>query len=302
MKFVIRAQVLIMIMVLLHTMCHAQPMLRFQPHIDANATLLGDVLQIENDTQHWAALPLQSHPTAGETITKEKIIGWMTQRLGQITWNWQGKTQISVKQLRQSSGNNLLDKAKTALINQLESKYTRVEITPLSHPKDSEYALDDFNAETTIAYPTAKRVCVWLTHDKQRIAVWFKVSAYAQVLVANQDVHYHTLIQDNAFSWQERNIAGLNNQPVQSLPKQAWLISSIQHGHILLASQLKEPPLVMQGQQVKVNVHNQNITVVMDAVALGDGYLGHAVTVKNPLNQKTFVALVSGLRQAEITS
>jgi len=335
---------LLIFLILINNVCYAQIILRFQPHIDNNATLLGDVLEITNDQHHWSVLPLQSHPTAGSSITKEYIVGWMKQRLGDFSdecaspvgtnigkelrpgipssalrapsphvwgegskeevlcWEWQGKTQIHVKPLRQSSGALLLEKAKTALKSQLGSHYTRVEITPLSNLIDSEYALDQFKTEMTIAYPTAKRVCVWLTHGKKRIAVWFKVSAYARVLVANRDLHYHTLIHSDAFSWHERDIAGLNDQPAQSLPENFWLKSSIERDKILLANQLKEPPLVIQGQHINVSVHNHSITVVIDGVALGDGYLGQTVTVKNPLNQKTFVAIVSGLQQAEITS
>ena len=294
----------LLLLIGLNATCLAQVTLRFQPQIDIKATTLGDVLSIQNDTHHWSALPLQSHPTEGEIISKEKIIAWMRQRVSEFNWQWQGKTRIQVNQLNQSSGDSLLEKAKTALIIQLGSKYSRVELKPLSHPKNSAYSIDSFETDANISYPTAKRVCVWLRHDKQRIAVWFHVSAYAQVLVANRDVTFHTLIQDNVFSWRERNIAGLTDKPAQSIPKHVWLKSPIAKGKILLAGQLRELPLVIQGQSVKVDIHNHShsIAVVMDAIALGDGYLGQKITVKNPRNQKTFIAIVSGFQQAEILS
>ena len=121
-------------------------------------------------------------------------------------------------------------------------------------------------------------------------------------MIANRDLHAHTEIQDDAFSWHERDIAGLGDQPAQSLPKHFWLKSSLKHNKILMAGQLVEKPLVAQGQHVNVSFHNHGITVVLDAVAMGDGYIGQTLTFKNPLNQKTFVAIVSGLQQAEITS
>ena len=227
----------------------------------------------------------------------------MQQRLGPVGATWQGKTRILVKQQNQTSGNALLEKARTTLIQQLGSHYTHVNITPLSHVKGSEYPLASFKARVRLSYPTTKRVCVWLTHGNQRIAVWFKVKAYAQVFVAKHHLHYRTPIQSNDFSLQERNIAGLNGEPmVQSLHKQAWLTSSIDGDNILLTDQLKAPPLVIQGQPVNVRVHHHNITVIMEAMALGDGNLGQAITVKNPLNKKTFIAIVSGIQQAEITS
>jgi flagella basal body P-ring formation protein FlgA len=293
---------MILLLILINSTCQAQVTLRFQPQIDIKATQLGDLLRIQNDTHDWSALPLQSHPTAGEIITKEKIIAWMRQRLGDFSYQWQGKSLIKVSQLSQSSADALLEKAKTALVAQLGSKYSRTELKALSRPKDSPFSIDSFQADANTSYPTAKRVCVWLRHDKERIAVWFHVKAYAQVLVANRDLPFHTLIKDNEFSWKERDIAGLNDKPAQSIPTHVWLKSPIAHGNILLADLLRELPLVIEGQAVKVDVHRHRIDVVMDAVALNDGYLGQRITIKNPLNQKTFVAIVSGFQQAEILS
>lgn len=286
-------------MLLINSVCHAQVELRFRPEISDKAAMLGDVLIITGE--NWTKLPLESHPTSGETITKTKIIDWMTQRLGHFDYAWQGKTQIQVKQSTHTSGKLLVEKAKAALIEQLKTQYLRVVVTPLSQLKDSEYLPDDFTVDVDVNFPTSKRVCVWLTHEKSKIAVWFKINAWANVLVTNRDMHYNTPIQTDAFSMKERNIAGLNAAPVQTLPQQAWLKSSIERGDILLENQIKQPPLVVHGQHVKVTTHNHSITIVIDAIALADGYLGEDITVKNSLNHKTFVARISGFQQAEIT-
>jgi len=280
-----------------HGDLNCQLTLRFQPEINEKATRLGDILIVE---KKWSNIPLDSHPTPGEVITKTKIIDWMTQRLGHFNATWQGKTQIKVKPSSQSSGKLLVEKAKAALIKKLGTRYQRVEATPLSHLKNSEYAPDDFSTKIHITHPTSKRVCVWLVHDKTRIAVWFKVRAYTNVLIANQHIHYNTPLQNNEFSMKERNIAGLNSPPVLTLPKPMWLKSSMERNTILLKSQLKEPPLVAHGQHINVATHNHSITIVMDAIALADGYLGESITVKNPLNQKTFVAKINGVQRAEI--
>ena len=278
--------------------CHAQMApcsIRFKPHVYTTANHLGDLLQIADS----AEISLQSHPTAGEWITKEKIMAWMPSVLSQC--RWQGKTRIQVEQVTQSSGERLLEKATTALRNQLLSKYTRVDIKPLSTLKDSEYNIETFEIKMHITYPVAKRVCVWVIHDHKRVPVWFRVRAYARVLVASHNMNYHTLITSEAFSSQVRNIAGLRDKPAQMIPTRNWLTSSIKRNHILAANELSELPLVLQGQDVKVRVQNHGIAIAMNAIAMGDGYLGQSITVKNPLNQKTFVVVIRGPQEAEVT-
>lgn len=303
MKSVIK-HLLILLMLTLNV-CQAEVVLRFQSNIDDKATRLGDVLIIKNDKQHWSNLPLDSHPTPGNVLTKTTIMKWMTQHIEHMNATWQGKTHINIKPSKRSSKKQWIEKAHTALIEKLGTHYLRVEATPLSQLKDNPYALRDFTTEAHVSFPTSKRVCVWLTHKKNkalRIAVWFNVSAYANVMVAKRDMHYNTPIQTDDFSLKERNIAGLKAMPVQTIQQPIWLKSSIRNGTILLENHLKKPPLVVHGQHIKIAVHHHNITIVMDAIALADGYSGDIITVKNPLNQKTFDARISGVQQAEITS
>lgn len=281
---------------------HTQTILRFKSEINDKASRLGDILMIKNDKHHWSTLSLDSHPTPGDTLTKATLLSWMTSRLGHFNATWLGKTRIIVNQEPQSSETLLIEKARSVLIKKLATHYLRVNVTPLSHPKAGVYALNAIEASVNIKYPTAKRVCVWLTHDDgRRIAIWFRVKAYANVLVANRDLHYDTLIQADAFSMKERDIAGLNAPPVKALPQPVWLKTSITRNMILLTNQLKSPPLVVHGQHLNVTAHNHGITVAMDAIALADGYSGETITVKNPINQKTFTARVSGFQQAEMT-
>ena len=245
-------------------------------------------------------MPLKSRPNTGEMVTKETILAWMNQTIGHFRCSWQGKTQIRVDSPMQSSGKALQDKAQAALTKLLGTKYTRIEISALSTLKSSEYPLESFKAKAALSFPVAKRVCVWLTNDKQRIAVWFRVRAYAQVWVARHNISFNTMIEPKAFSSQERNIAGLNGEPARSLPENTWIKSSLLQNKILLESQLKEPPLIKQGQTVKVSLHQNSINLVMDAVAMADGYLGQMIMVKNPVNQKSFVAKVTNAEQAEV--
>lgn len=315
MKFV--AKYLLIGLMLISNVCNAEIILRFQPVITKHASKLGDILNIQstidphsgkqnlckkNQCADWANIPLQSHPTPGEIITREMIIDWMTQRIGHIDITWQGKTQITVQKPTQSSADMLIEKAKNTLIHQLQPHYLRIDVASISKINGSEYAIDNFKTELETRVPTATRVCVWLVNKKTRIPVWFKVNAYAQVLVANRDLPSNYLIQPSDISLQERNIAGLSALPATSFSPNLWLKSSIKRDQIVRTNQLKAAPLVIKGRHIKVATHNHRITVVMDAIALADGYLGEIITVRNPINQKTFHVKLTGAQQAELAS
>lgn len=294
---------LLLLTILTSGLSHAADItLRFQSRINDHAAQLSDVLHINNDQHHWGKLLLDSHPTPGEMITKDKIIAWMTQRIGPFHSTWQGKTRIQVDNATQTSQTLLIDKATRALVKKLAPHYRRVTVKPLSHPNDSPYTLDELKASVQISFPVSKRVCVWLIHKNKHIPIWFKVLAYANVFVANRNLPNNTPIQNDAFSRQERNIAGLTNAPAITLPKHIWLTSSIKRNAILLSNQLKEPLPITHGQPVKVTVHHHAITVVIDAIALTDGTLGQNVTVQNSRTKQTFVAKTIGIQQAEMTS
>ena len=298
MKFVIKLCLLLSLI----NLAQAQVVLRFHEKINAQATTLGDVIRIEGDNQHWSQLKLDSRPQAGESLSREQIIQWMSARLGHFDWQWRGKTQTTIRQTLQSSEQALLEKAQQVLMQELSKAYSRVELKVLSHPKGSEYPIGSFHTRVKIISPTAKRVCVWLSNDHQELAVWFSVNAYQRVLVANQNKAYHTQAHADDFSWQERNVAGLSNQPCIRLPEKAWLTTTLQRNQILLTNQISEAPQIRQGEKVQVNIYNHGITSATEAFALSDGYVGQMIGMKNPANQKTFVAKVSGNQQVEIRS
>jgi flagellar basal body P-ring formation protein FlgA len=305
MKFEAKLGLLLLLAPLVSTAMLPEPILRFQQTILPNAQTLGDIVLIKNDKQHWSALPLNSHPSTQDIITRDTITLWMAQQLGAIHYTWQGKTQTTVTQITQATGTQLIDKARTALIQKLHPYYSDITLSSLSHIQDSPHALDDFDVDIHLLYPTKKRVCVWLvsrTHHKQSIPIWFNVQAYARVFVATQLSRADTPIQPQAFTWKKQNIAGLNASPVLQFPKSAWLKTTVNNRAILTQSHLKKPPLIKQGEHVTLLSHHRDITLAMDTIAITNGDLKSHIRVKNSMNNTLFIATVTGRHTAEIRS
>ncbi|MDI9817562.1 MULTISPECIES: flagellar basal body P-ring formation chaperone FlgA [unclassified Legionella] len=277
-----------------------QVVLSFQPSINQQAATLGDVIKISNDRHQWALLPLDSHPKAGESLSREHIIQWMISRIGPFNWQWQGKTRVKIKAKFLTAPQILVDKAKQALIQELNPKYLAVEVDAVTNPKGSEYPLASFHPHIRVQSPTAKRVCVWLINPQQTIPVWFKVKAYQRVLVAKAPLPYHSRVNNQGFLWKKRNIAGLHSEPDKRISGDKRLKTTLKPNDVLLAENLEPIPAVTKGQKIQVNVYSSGITIKTAAIALKDGYPGQAIRMKNPVSNKFFMARIVAEKQAEV--
>lgn len=280
--------------------CFSDVILRFQSHIDSTASQLGDLIQIENDAANWSTLSLESHPVAGESISKDRIVVWMSEKIGSFPYQWQGKTLIKVDETVKSTSDELIEKARQSLHDSLKSRYNFLELRALSQVKNSALPLDGFTVEFHTIYPVPKRICAWLISGHERIAVWFSVVAHAKVPVARHDLKANTIVQKKDFIWLDKNIAGLTDAPAEALPERFWIKNSLVANRILFQKQIEIPPVIVRGQAIKVHIYQQNVALTMDAIAETEGYLGDEIVLKNPQTQKTFRARVCGVLQAEI--
>jgi flagella basal body P-ring formation protein FlgA len=65
-------------------------------------------------------------------------------------------------------------------------------------------------------------------------------------------------------------------------------------GHLLCEGDLETPPLVERGDVVQVRLERGAIEIELAAEALGDGWLGDRIRVRNPLTRKTMTTVVCG--------
>lgn len=292
-----------MMLLLLAYQAEAQTIIRFQPHISPQAQHLGDLLVITDDKNHLANTPLDSQPRDGQKITKKQITSWIKSKRGTFHYKWRGKNTAVIHQLIQTAGVDLLNKAQSTLKNQLEKEeYSHIELTTKTKLKSSSFPLSAFIAHTVIEYPITKQVCVRLKFGKHSIPVWFSVKAYQKILVAQHKIKNNTLVHEEDFILQERNIAGLKDKPFTKLPQTGWLKKSMNTNQILTQKHLTEPPAIIKGQVAQVNVLNHRVSIVITAIAQNNGYIGQTIRMKNPQTNKYFVAVITGLNQAEVPS
>jgi flagella basal body P-ring formation protein FlgA len=299
MKFAIK----ILMAFFLVSQINAQTIMRFKPHITAEAKRLGDLVEISNDTTHLALINLDSQPRGGQRITKKQIMSWLKNKNIKVVYKWKGKKTAFIKQNTLTSGIDLVNKAQQALKNHLEKQeYSHIELISKTKLKGSALPLSAFTVEINNLYPIPKKVCVRLLAGTHSIPIWFTVKANKEVLVAQHQIKNRTEVHENDFIIQNRTIAGLKDEPLTQLPQATWIKKSINTNQILTTKFVTEMPSVIKGKPVQVTVSNHGVSILTEAIAQNDGYIGQKIRMKNSQTNKYFIAVVTATNQAEITS
>jgi flagella basal body P-ring formation protein FlgA len=85
-----------------------------------------------------------------------------------------------------------------------------------------------------------------------------------------------------------------------TLPAGYRLRAPVSSGHILLMQDLETIPVVVAGDQVRVEVVNGALTIAVEAVARSNGALGEKVRLEMPSGRKNLQAVVTGPGEARV--
>lgn len=289
------------ILVLLSMPLFAKVTLRFKNKVYTSAENLADVVEITGNTPscdlHDITLGGQAIPN--EIITKDTVIRLFKTHAACAKFDmlWLGKTQTPVKSAERSSPEALIQRAKETLSHHLAKKYKRFELKASNRPYPGEHELTSYQVHFS-ENPSAN-VCVWLESDKEVRQVWFKVKAWCDVWVAQRPLKAKTKVKPQDYILEERECPHVQDI-IQSIPKNKQIIRQMAKGDLLLAKNLEQLTLIRRGDTVKVRVKEGAIALDTQGLALSDGALHQKISIKNPQSNKTFKAIVTGTRQAEV--
>jgi flagella basal body P-ring formation protein FlgA len=192
-------------------------------------------------------------------------------------------------------------------IRQMRPDLTRVDVSLLGHPAAPALA----GAELLAVFPAHRlsaRECVWVSVSRggksiASVPVWFSVRAMSLVLVTERAHGAHETVSRTEVSMEERDVAGLLDQPVDRETDLSLLRTrhAIAAGRVLLHRDLEERPPVLAGDDVDVAVKHRSIAIETRAVALREARLGESVELKNPDSAQTYRARVTGPGRAEVS-
>lgn len=296
MNYVINLLLLLMI-----TSVQAQVTLRFKSSATSDADHLGQLLVITPDTDNWSALSLGAKPRAKTLLAEKQVIHWLVSKVGAFDYKWEGKHTLLIEAVAHTSSKELIAKAKNALALKLNPhQYTRYELEPITKPAESSIVLSHFKTNVVDRFPPLKRTCVHLNDGSHSIPIWFKVKAYQKVLVAKQKLKHRTSLKASDFNLEERNIAGLKSIPLIRVPKTFWLNRSLSSNSILTKEYLSLKPSIVKGQQVRVEILNEDISIITQATAQHDAFVGQNLKLLNQNSNQLFIAKVKAYNLAEV--
>lgn len=133
------------------------------------------------------------------------------------------------------------------------------------------------------------------------VPVWFAVSAYTDVAVANQDLPRHSAVSAAQVIYELRDIAGLTATPVfDELPDEHRLTRAVAAGDIIVSTVLEPIPQVQTGELITVHARHGSVALDVKARALSDGGLHEQILVESLSSQAAYRATVSGKGQATV--
>jgi flagella basal body P-ring formation protein FlgA len=133
------------------------------------------------------------------------------------------------------------------------------------------------------------------------VPVFFKVEAYRQVWIAQQDMAVGQPLVPDAFEHKQIDIAAEGVDPLADLPSLRRLRKPLLAGHVLAAAHVESVPTIARGDQVTLRTQHGQIAVEAQAEALQDGQPGQQVLVRIAQARSPVVARVVGAGVVELT-
>ncbi|MFH1845493.1 MAG: flagellar basal body P-ring formation chaperone FlgA [bacterium] len=140
------------------------------------------------------------------------------------------------------------------------------------------------------------------TRVTTRVTATVLCHVFGELAQARLDIERGAEITPELFTWEWRDLCHLENGLVVGRDILADKSSSrrVGAGKLLRQADLKETPLVLQGEPVELRLSRGAVTVAVRAVSRQEGRLGQIITVRNELNGKLVTARVVGPGQVEM--
>lgn len=301
-KCLAKISTLILLLVLTCNLAQARVIMRFQPQINENASLLSDVVLLVNPKQglcDLSDLSLSSRPVFGEIINNNQVIDWVHRQTNceDVSILWLGKVNATVEGKIKSSVEQLNQLAYKALYNKLKCCYKNFSIKQLSQLTPSGIALEKFTPHNQSKI--APRMRVWLDSPQQSIPVWFKVKVLEPVLTARKTLDAKTILDEKNFILATRDIT-LLNQPLTKIKPGYRLKRRLEKNLSLSLLYIEPIPEVLAGNIVNVSHKHQSTTDCEKAIALGDGYVNSIIWIKFAKINKRYPAKVLAKNHVEL--
>lgn len=284
--------------------------------IDGDEMLLGKIAAITDaggDEQRLAQVVLGAAPIPGQsrTLTEEMI----RVRLRQFGFDPETITidcppSVQITRLAAAvKGETLVEIARAWLLERLApAADEKLELTPVRTPADAQVPTGVQAWECAPAGLDAgslRHVMLTLLVDGRpawRGMLSFRLSRYAEVLVARRAIARGEVLNDSAVRREWREITTLTGTPLRDVAELEGrrAVNSLAQNAVLTAVNTEPVPLVMRNDTVHVQAKCGAFIITAVAIALEDGQAGETIRVRNPDSRQEYTARVVAARLLEL--
>lgn len=287
--------------------------------VDGSEYALGDVASVQSGdfalAERLRAVVLGDTPRPGQSVALTRFaVGARLERVlpgvsARIEWGAGPAVRVRGRSVERDAS-RVTVAARQTLIAWLQQRHRGLEVgvervgeaAPLYTPA-GDMALA---ARLSAAARLRSRMPVWVDvkiDDRvvHTVPVWFAVTAYADVAVANEDLPRHMPVTVAQVVYERRDIAGLAAAAlVDELPERHRAAKRIAAGDILVSGVLEPIPDVQKGQLITVHASHGRVALSVEARALADGNLDEPVLVESLTSHAAYRAIVSGAGEATV--
>ena len=129
-----------------------------------------------------------------------------------------------------------------------------------------------------------------------------EIRLFDRVCVTNSLLDRHHIFSQNDVGIEMREITGLHAMPYKDMRNilQRRTTRVIGRGRIITEDMVEDPPLIRQGERIRIILVYGNLKVMTMGFARKDGWLGDRIRVRNPKNRSELVGLVVNSKEVEV--
>jgi flagella basal body P-ring formation protein FlgA len=283
-------------------------------HFKANATVAGprivlaDIAVIKPagaETTEIGQLPVASAPAPGKSkeLYTVTVINSLRNRPEVADVDWQGSQTIVVERKSNILRQEQLQEIITVFLkeNTVKLPQTEVRFTSIRAPEALTLPAGKLSWKVTPSRPGimgSNSFSIALFVDGKpagTCVVRGRLEAVAEVVTAAATLHKGDLITDSNIVLQRQDIGGTDN-PIMAkeeiLGKQ--VARTVNAGVILKREHIVLPPVIKEGEMVKILAQKGALHIATSGIAKSDGRLGETIPVKNISSNKIIHCRVDG--------
>lgn len=292
-------------------------MLKESVSLESRQYTLSDLAHLRGDpelVQRLAAVEIgrTPRPGYGAVVSRHRIAARLERTVPGVhrLLQWSGGGTVRVQGVGMAQpATDYRPVAEGYLRNWLAARYQDFSVTPQGGGDDLLLPAGQVHFVPRLQGPghPRSRMCVWLDahvdgHFQESLPLWFEVSVYESVLVANRDLPARRALQAGDYRMERRDIstAGGRTLGERSAIDGLRTRRALPAGSMLVAQALEPVPAVSRGQQVLVHAQAGRVTVQALAIALEDGEPNQRIRVRRPDGQASYSAVVVAAGQVSV--